>query len=276
MPTNLDTRDTPTFVPFEEAAGRPRSQRRPSRSEPVLLVLPPRTWATRLYLPARRAADFGTALLLAMVSAPVILLAALAIKLTSRGPAFYTQVRTGRDGRAFTIYKLRTMIDNCESLTGPRWTIPGDPRITPVGWFLRRTHLDELPQLFNVLRGEMSLIGPRPERPEFVQELDRRIPGYQRRHEVLPGITGLAQVQLPPDTDLESVRVKLLYDLYYVRHQNPLLDLRIFLSTALHMVGLPCAMLQTLRIVPGPDRVETPETVPFAAPAAPRRRKQAA
>ena len=133
------------------------------------------------------------------------------------------------------------MIHNCESLTGPRWSMPGDPRITPVGWFLRRTHLDELPQLLNVLRGEMSLIGPRPERPEFVPELERELPGYTQRLAVRPGVTGLAQVQLPPDTDLDSVRRKLAHDLYYIRHVSPWLDLRLLVCTAFYALGVPFA-----------------------------------
>jgi lipopolysaccharide/colanic/teichoic acid biosynthesis glycosyltransferase len=144
------------------------------------------------------------------------------------------------------------MIDNCESLTGPRWTIPGDPRVTPLGWFLRRTHLDELPQLFNVLKGDMSLIGPRPERPEFVAKLERLVSDYAARHHVLPGITGLSQVQLPPDTDIESVRLKLQYDLYYIRRRGPLLDLRIALATLLHMFGASFALMRRLRVVPAP------------------------
>jgi lipopolysaccharide/colanic/teichoic acid biosynthesis glycosyltransferase len=188
--------------------------------------------------------------MLSMIALPVVALAALAVRLTSRGPAFYTQTRTGRGGATFTIFKLRSMVDKCESLTGPRWTIPGDPRITPIGWFLRRSHIDELPQLLNVLKGEMSLIGPRPERPEFVQELERSIKDYHDRHAVLPGITGLAQVQLHPDTDLESVRRKLVCDRYFVAHMSLWLDCRIILATGLHMFGLSFAMLRALRIVP--------------------------
>jgi len=186
----------------------------------------------------------------------------LAVKLTSRGPAFYTQTRVGQDGHLFTIYKIRTMIHKCESLTGPRWTTPGDPRVTPVGWFLRRTHFDELPQLLNVLRGEMSLIGPRPERPEFVAKLERVIPGYGQRHRVLPGITGLAQVQLPPDTDIDSVRRKVSYDLHYVRRISLILDARILIATGLHLLGVSFTRLQTLGVVPGPAVVETPLTKP--------------
>jgi lipopolysaccharide/colanic/teichoic acid biosynthesis glycosyltransferase len=158
------------------------------------------------------------------------------------------------------------MIHNCESLTGPRWTIPGDPRVTPLGWLLRRTHIDELPQLFNVLCGQMSLIGPRPERPEFVNELMKVIAGYDDRHAVLPGITGLAQVQLSPDTDIQSVRRKLRYDLYYVRNGALWLDARILAATALHMVGVPYEMLARLGIVPGPEQVETPEAPNAARP----------
>jgi len=112
---------------------------------------------------------------------PFVLLAALIVKLTSPGPAFYTQTRAGRFGKPFTIYKIRTMVDNCESLTGPRWSMPGDPRVTAFVRFLRVSHLDEMPQLLNVLCGDMSLIGPRPERPEFIPELERELPGYRGR-----------------------------------------------------------------------------------------------
>src|SRR5262249_20621003 len=153
------------------------------------------------YVPCKTALDFVAAAVLLVFAAPVIALAALLVKLTSRGPAFYTQTRVGRNGRLFTIYKVRTMMHKCESLTGPRWSLPGDPRVTRGGHFLRVTHLDELPQLVNVLRGDMSLIGPRPERPEFVPELERAVPRYRERLAVLPGVTGLAQVQLPADTD---------------------------------------------------------------------------
>jgi lipopolysaccharide/colanic/teichoic acid biosynthesis glycosyltransferase len=216
----------------------------------------------RFYLPLRRLLDFTFALLLSLIALPIVLLAALAVRLASRGPAFYTQTRTGKNGRTFTIYKLRSMIHQCESLTGPRWTIPGDPRVTPIGWLLRRSHIDELPQLFNVLNGEMSLIGPRPERPEFVRELENALPGYADRHAVLPGITGLAQVQLSPDTDLESVRRKLVYDLHFIRHMSPWLDVRILLATGLHLLGMSFALLRTLLVVPTPASVETNE---FAA-----------
>ena len=148
------------------------------------------------------------------------------------------------------------MIHNCESLTGPRWSMPGDPRVTWFGWFLRVTHLDELPQLLNVLRGDMSLIGPRPERPEFIPELERALPAYGQRLTVRPGVTGLAQVQLPADTDLSSVRRKLAHDLYYVRHVNPLLDLRLLVCTAFYAVGVPFSFLSRLLGVPRSGVIE--------------------
>ena len=223
----------------------------------------------RWYLPVKAAAEFVFALVLLTVVGPVVGLLALLVKLTSRGPAFYSQTRVGQYGRHFTIIKLRTMVDNCESLTGARWCIPGDPRVTRLGQFLRATHLDELPQLFNVLRGDMSIIGPRPERPEFLPKLERSLPGYRGRLQVRPGVTGLAQVQLPPDTDLESVRRKLRFDLYYVESVNPWLDLRILLSTGFHVLGIPFQYGGRLLGVPGSDTVEAepqrdfaPENVP--------------
>src|SRR5205823_10851019 len=157
----------------------------------------------------------------------------------SRGPVFYSQTRLGRGGRPFRIYKIRTMVHNCERQSGARWCTSGDPRITPVGRFLRATHLDELPQLWNVLRGDMSLIGPRPERPEIIAALERAIPRYHDRLLVRPGLSGLAQVQLPADTDLHSVRRKLAYDLYYVEQLGAWLDLRLALATALYLLRVP-------------------------------------
>jgi lipopolysaccharide/colanic/teichoic acid biosynthesis glycosyltransferase len=208
------------------------------------------------YPPFKRAADFLLAGLLLVLTAPFILLASLLVKLTSRGPIFYTQVRVGRNGRPFTIYKIRTMRHDCERLSGPRWASARDPRITLAGRFLRRTHLDELPQLWNVLWGEMSLIGPRPERPEFVPQLELVIPFYRDRLQVRPGLTGLAQVQLPPDTDLESVRRKLACDLYYVQRAGLVLDLQVMLATACYLVRLPFAVARCLFRVPGGPAVQ--------------------
>lgn len=208
------------------------------------------------YLSLKLGFDFALALVMLALAAPLILLAALLVKLTSRGSAFYTQRRVGQYGQQFTIVKLRTMVENCESLTGPRWAIPGDPRVTLVGQVLRITHLDELPQLVNVLRGDMSIIGPRPERPEFLPNLERQLPGYRDRLLVKPGVTGLAQVQLPADTDIESVRRKLALDLWYVEHVNPWLDLRLLLCTGLYILGVPFRIAGKLCAVPSDHAVE--------------------
>ena len=210
----------------------------------------------RWYARCKRALDLGAAILLAVPTMPVVVVIALVVKLTSRGPAFYSQTRVGKNGRLFTIYKLRTMVDNCESLTGPRWSIPGDPRVTRVGAFLRATHLDELPQLLNVLRGDMSLIGPRPERPEFVPELERALPAYGQRLLVRPGVTGLAQVQQHADTDLDCVRRKLEYDLYYIERLSPWLDLRLLFATAFYALGVPFVVVGRLARLPVPEEVE--------------------
>jgi lipopolysaccharide/colanic/teichoic acid biosynthesis glycosyltransferase len=227
------------------------------------------------YLSCKTATEVTLAAALLVLTAPVIGLAALLVKLTSRGPAFYTQTRVGRNGRLFTIYKIRTMVDKCESLTGPRWAIPGDPRITPVGQFLRVSHLDELPQLINVLRGQMSLIGPRPERPEFVPELERAVPLYRHRLAVRPGVTGLAQVHLPGDTDVDSVRRKLAYDLYYIERLSPWLDLRILFCTVLYAVGIPFRVSRRLVRMPSVAAVEEVMRAATARAAAGRSRKAA-
>ncbi len=251
MPTPIQLRPADAATLPADNVLAPRSRReRTHGTRPA--VRPLHGW----YPPCKYAADFLAALVLGAVALPLIAVSALIVKLTSRGPAFYTQVRVGRDGRPFTIYKIRSMIHNCESLTGPRWSMPGDPRVTVIGWFLRTTHLDELPQLLNVLRGDMSLIGPRPERPEFFPELERELPAYGQRLTVRPGVTGLAQVQLPPDTDLGSVRRKLAHDLYYVRHVSPLLDLRLLICTAFYAVGVPFSLLSRLLGVPGSSVVE--------------------
>jgi lipopolysaccharide/colanic/teichoic acid biosynthesis glycosyltransferase len=168
----------------------------------------------------------------------------------------YTQVRVGRGRRLFTIFKVRTMYHDCERLTGPKWSTDNDPRVTPVGRLLRRTHLDELPQLWNVLRGEMSLVGPRPERPEFVAQLEKAVPRYADRLAVPPGVTGLAQVNLPSDTDHESVRRKLAYDLRYVENVAVWLDARVLFGTGLYLLGVPReAVSGLLGLGPGPVAV---------------------
>jgi lipopolysaccharide/colanic/teichoic acid biosynthesis glycosyltransferase len=170
-----------------------------------------------------------------LVSGPFILLLMLAVKLTSRGPAIYSQLRVGLHGKQFYCHKLRTMRADAEAATGPVWARSNDPRVTFLGNIFRKLHLDELPQLWNVFRGEMLLVGPRPERPEFTQRLGVEVPGYLNRLIVMPGITGLAQINLPPDTDLESVRRKIVLDLEYAQHAGLGMDLRIILCTALRL-----------------------------------------
>jgi lipopolysaccharide/colanic/teichoic acid biosynthesis glycosyltransferase len=199
--------------------------------------------------------DLGLAFVLLVLFAPVILLAAAAIRLTSAGPAFYLQTRLGRGGRPFRIIKLRTMYHDCEKKSGVRWATPGDSRITRLGRFLRATHLDELPQLINVLRGEMSLVGPRPERPEITPALEATIPNYRERLRVRPGVTGLAQLRLPADTCVVGVRRKLAYDLHYIHASGLWLDLRLMACTVIKMTGIPPAFVLKLCGVPGPSIV---------------------
>jgi len=222
---------------------------------------PPAGW----YVYAKAALDFTAALVLALPVGGLVLLTALLVKLTSRGPVFYTQVRLGKGGKPFWIWKVRTMYHECEKTSGPRWATANDPRVTPVGALLRKTHLDELPQLWNVLKGEMSLVGPRPERPEFVPALEKALPNYRDRLLVRPGVTGLAQVQLPADTDLNSVRDKLAYDLFYIRHGSLWMDLRLLAATALKVFAVPYRLLRPLFFLPPRERIlsgPSPEPVP--------------
>jgi lipopolysaccharide/colanic/teichoic acid biosynthesis glycosyltransferase len=197
--------------------------------------------------------EFLLASVLFLVSIPIILAAMVLVGLTSKGSPIYTQRRIGYRGRVITIYKIRTMYQDSERSTGPVWALPNDPRVTPIGWFLRWAHLDELPQLVNVLRGELSLIGPRPERPELVVDIERELPHYRRRLRVRPGLTGLAQVQQPPDTDLECVRRKLNFDLYYVEQMSLGLDARILMATLFHLVRVPSATIARTFGFPGED-----------------------
>ena len=193
--------------------------------------------ALRRHLRAKRALDVSLSLGLLVVSAPVVVLCAAVTRLTSRGPAFYSQQRVGQFGRVFTIYKLRTMFNDCDRLTGPKWCVPGDPRVTPFGRFLRAAHLDELPQLVNVLRGQMSLVGPRPERPEIAATLATQVDEYDVRSAVLPGITGHAQVHLPPDVTVSDVRDKIRLDRDYMRTWTVWSDVAALWQTAGKLVG---------------------------------------
>ena len=183
------------------------------------------------YLRLKRFFDIIGALVGIVVTAPLMLLTALLVKLSSEGPVIYSQTRVGKDGRLFKIYKFRTMRADAEQQSGPVWAKKNDNRITPVGGFLRKTRLDELPQFFNVLKGDMSLIGPRPERPVFVDQFKRQIGDYEKRLQVKPGITGLAQVWHRYDESLADVRKKIKYDLLYIRKVCFWTDLRILLRT---------------------------------------------
>lgn len=204
----------------------------------------PAAWNSSWYATVKPILDRCFALILGVLVFPCALVAMLAVKLTSPGPAIYSQKRLGRNGRVFTIYKIRTMRNNCEKETGAKWADPNDSRVTPVGKFLRATHIDEFPQLWNVLKGEMGLVGPRPERPEIAAELEREVPEFRQRLAGAPGITGLAQVQLPADLeingvrDLGRVRRKLACDVCYNQNASLWLDVRILLATAAKVLGI--------------------------------------
>jgi exopolysaccharide biosynthesis polyprenyl glycosylphosphotransferase len=179
----------------------------------------------------KRIVDVAVSLCVLVLGAPILLAVALLVKANSHGPAIYKQERVGRNGKNFVIYKFRSMYIDAESRTGPKWASENDPRITPVGRFIRKTRLDELPQFWNVLKGEMSLVGPRPERPFFVEQLKQEIPWYVRRIKMKPGITGWAQVKHKYDSSIEDVKQKVLYDLYYFENMSLALDIKILLRT---------------------------------------------
>ncbi|MCP9799207.1 exopolysaccharide biosynthesis polyprenyl glycosylphosphotransferase [Synechococcus sp. RedBA-s] len=179
----------------------------------------------------KRYADVMVSLLLLLICTPVLAIAAALIRITDGGPVLYRQKRTGLQGKRFEVIKLRTMVPDAEEEGEAIWSDPNDGRITPVGHWLRRTRLDELPQLINVLRGEMSLIGPRPERPELETDLERRIPNYRLRHWIRPGLSGWAQVNMPYTSTVEDAELKLSYDLFYLRNSSVWLDLLILFKT---------------------------------------------
>lgn len=188
-------------------------------------------YASRLALIYQRIASVVISILGLLLSLPLIPFVVLAIKLNSQGRVLYWQNRVGRDGVIFRCYKFRTMYSDAEAHTGPTWATDDDPRITRVGKFLRKARLDELPQLLNVLRGDMSLVGPRPERPEFVEALNQKIPYYHLRHSVRPGITGWAQILYKYGSSIEDAKEKLRYDLYYIKNCSAGLDLLIIVNT---------------------------------------------
>ncbi len=179
----------------------------------------------------KRTIDIAAAAALGIALAPVAALTALAVRIDSPGPALYSQDRMGLDGRVFRVYKFRSMRVDAERGAGAVWATADDPRVTRVGRVIRRLRFDELPQLFNVLRGDMSLVGPRPERPEMVEQLDQEIPFYHLRHVVRPGLTGWAQICFPYGASIEEAREKLCYDLYYIKNWSLFFELQIMLQT---------------------------------------------
>jgi len=187
--------------------------------------------ATPWMLGFKRVLDVVIAIVGLVVAAPVMLLVALTVKLTSPGPALYHQQRVGERGRVFTLHKFRSMRVDAEAGSGAVWSHEGDTRTTSVGRFIRASRLDELPQLWNILRGDMSLVGPRPERPEFIQQLTELIPYYGQRHVVKPGLTGWAQVRYSYGSSVEDAMQKLQFDLFYIKNMSLALDLLIVLST---------------------------------------------
>ncbi len=185
----------------------------------------------RFDLVARRVLDIICGLIVAAIFAVVFPFVALAIKLDSPGAIFYKQERVGLKGSKFTIYKLRSMVQNAERNGQAQWATKGDARITKVGNFIRKTRLDELPQVINVLKGEMSMVGPRPERQQFIDKLEHQIPNFNKRLAVKPGLTGWAQVNYGYGSTVEDAKIKLNYDLYYCKHQSLALNFQILLRT---------------------------------------------
>jgi sugar transferase (PEP-CTERM system associated) len=195
------------------------------------LLFSPGCHASQFHLAYKRVASVIVSVVGLLLSLPILPFIILVIKLTSSGPVFYRQRRVGRDDVVFYCYKLRTMRADAEADSGPTWAGDDDPRITSVGRFLRQSRMDEIPQLWNVLRGDMSLVGPRPERPEFVETLSKEIPYYHLRHTVRPGITGWAQVRYKYGSSVEDAKEKLRYDLFYIKNMSAGLDLLIFFTT---------------------------------------------
>lgn len=196
---------------------------------PLIEVLPVPMPVWEQY--TKRLIDLTVSMIILALGLPLWIGIIIAVMTTSKGGAIYRQMRVGRKGRIFTMYKFRTMRQNAEAGTGPVWASKDDPRYTSVGRWLRKTRLDEIPQLWNVLRGDMSLIGPRPERPYFVEKLTGKVPLYNRRHRVKPGITGWAQVMWHYDSSLEDVQQKVKYDLYYIENMSLRMDLKILFRT---------------------------------------------
>lgn len=235
-------------LPVRRATGRTSARLRLVEPAPRMVVFSARELHPA-HEGARRLVNIVAALAGIMLAAPIMLVVALAVKLTSKGPIIYTQIRVGQDrrrravrlgtprrandlgGRPFRIYKFRTMRVDAEKASGAVWATQNDSRLTPIGGFLRKYRLDEMPQLFNVLKGDMNVVGPRPERPSIFQELRGNIPQYEARQLVKPGITGLAQVSQQYDTCMDDVKNKLAFDLEYLKRQSLFEDVRIMAKT---------------------------------------------
>lgn len=179
----------------------------------------------------KRLMDIVVSLLILILSAPITILTSIAIKIDSEGPIFFKQERLGQNGKPFNVYKFRSMIKDAEKYTGPVWSTKDDPRVTRMGKFVRKVRIDEIPQMLNVLKGEMSLVGPRPERAFFVEKLSQEIPYYRRRLKVRPGVTGWAQIKHKYDETIDDVKIKLKYDLFYIENMSLRMDFKILLRT---------------------------------------------
>ncbi len=212
---------------FEQIAGRILAD----RIMPGWLIFSPGFTTGRLRRFTKRAMDITLALFCLLISLPITLTAALCIKLGSKGPVLFRQEREGQYGRTFKVIKFRSMVADAEQQTGPVWAEEDDPRITKVGRFLRKTRIDEIPQMWNVVRGDMSLVGPRPERAHFVNQLAKELPYYRERLQVKPGITGWAQVCYPYGSTVAAALEKLNYDLYYIKHSSLSMDVMIIIQT---------------------------------------------
>ena len=221
----VQVQEAETF--FEHLTGKiPAEAMRPS-----YLIFNPGFDVHPLSAMAKRTVDFALSLLGLVVLGPLMLAVALAVRLDSPGPVLFRQERVGRRGRPFTLCKFRSMRVDAEKLTGPVWASEDDPRVTRVGKWIRKTRMDELPQLFNILAGSMSLVGPRPERPHFVAELAQKLPYYNQRHTAKPGLTGWAQINYPYGNTVEDALQKLQYDLFYIKYLSLLFDLSILFHT---------------------------------------------
>jgi lipopolysaccharide/colanic/teichoic acid biosynthesis glycosyltransferase len=194
--------------------------------------------ASTTYLTVKRYFDIFAAIIGVILFSPLFLIVAILIKLDSKGTVFFSQERVGKKGRIFRIHKFRTMVQDAERKIGPVWAKKEDPRLTLVGKVLRKSKIDELPQLFNVIKGDMSLVGPCPERPCFVQQFAEIIPGYDRRHDVIPGITGLAQLSLGYNSTPYDIYRQLRYDITYIKKMGMAIDLRLLVETFLALVFL--------------------------------------